>query len=142
MASDADFRSSASRNRYKGVKSLSLEDLADYLQNECDIITKDTEKLLKDSADELKEKIKEDSPYETGEYMEGWVISKRQKPGEVEYIVRNKDKYQLTHLLEHGHDNPLTGNRVNGIPHINKNADDAIRKCGDRIDADTRKAAK
>ena len=139
MAKDADFRTSASRNRYKGSATLTLDNLADYLQSECDAITRDMEKVLKESADELKEKIISDSPVDEGEYKEGWIVSKRQKPGEVEYVVRNKTKYQLTHLLEHGHDNPLTGKRTEGIPHINDNADKAIRKCGDKIDNELKK---
>ena len=134
MARGYDARSSAQRSRYKGASTLKLEDLADYLQGETDAITADMEALLKESADELKDQIKKDSPVDSGEYAEGWIVTKRQKPGEVEYVVRNKTKYQLTHLLEHGHDNPLTGDRVPGIPHINDNADSAIRECGDNID--------
>ena len=134
MARGYDDRSSESRNRYKGASTLKLEDLADYLQSECDVLTADMEALLKASADDLKEKIMADSPKDTGAYALGWVVTKRQKPGDVEFVVRNKTKYQLTHLLEHGHDNPLTGDRTPGIPHINDNADHSIRECGDNID--------
>ena len=122
------------------MAELKLEDLADYLQGECEAITKDMEKTLKESAEELKEKIKADSPVDSGRYKEGWIVTKQQSAGEVNFIVRNKTSYQLTHLLEHGHENPLTGKRTEGIPHINNNADAAIRKCGDKINSDMRKA--
>jgi hypothetical protein len=134
MAKDADFRSSATRNRYTGVSQIKLEDLADYLQGECDAITADMENLLKESAHELRDKIEQDSPEKHGDYKAGWTVTKRQSAGEVTFVVRNATKYQLTHLLEHGHDNPLVGERTEGIPHINNNADVAIRKCGDDID--------
>ena len=124
------------------MAELTLESLSDYLQSQCDVISKDMEKIMKESAEELKDQIMKDSPVDTGEYKEGWIVTKSQKPGEVEFVVRNKSKYQLTHLLEHGHDNPLTGNRTEGIPHINNNADAAIRKCSNEIDREMRKAAK
>lgn len=153
MAKDADWRTSAQRNRYQGVKkfgqTIKLEDLADYLKGECDVITTQMEQVLKESAEELKEKIKDDSPENTGEYKLGWIVSKQSYAANynanrtyasthhaltVNFVVRNKWKPSLTHLLEHGHDNPLIGNRTDGIPHIDDNADAAIRKCGDEIE--------
>lgn len=121
------------------ANDLKLENLADYLQGECEAITKQMEQELKESAEELKEQIKADSPIDTERYREGWTVTKQQSPGNVSYIVRNKTSYQLTHLLEDGHDNPLTGKRTEGIPHIKDNADKAIRKCGDKIDNELKK---
>lgn len=118
---------------------LSLENLSDYLQSECEAITKDIESELKESAEALKETIKEQSPVRSERYKEGWTVTKQQSAGNVSFVVRNKTSYQLTHLLEHGHDNPLTGERTEGIPHINDNADKAVRKCGDSIDKIIRK---
>lgn len=138
MAKDADFRTSATRNRYTGVSQIKLDDLADYLQGECDAITADMENLLKESAHELRDKIEQDSPEKHGDYKAGWTVTKRQSAGEVTFVVRNATKYQLTHLLEHGHDlldsDGVKYGEVAGIPHINNNADVAIRKCGDDID--------
>lgn len=158
MAKDADWRTSAQRNRYQGVKkfgqTIKLEDLADYLQSECDAITVQMEQVLKESAEELKEKIKEDSPKDSGRYRLGWIVSKQSYASDyhanrayasthhaltVNYVVRNRWCPTLTHLLENGHDNPLTGKRTEGIPHIKDNADKAIRKCGDKIDNELKK---
>lgn len=138
MARGYDDRSSATRNRYKGASTLKLEDLADYLQGECGIITSDVEELLEKNANTLADKIEADSPKDTGEYSSGWIVTERQKPGKVEFVVRNIRKYRLTHLLEKGHDlkdkNGVKYGEVPPKPHINDNADQAIRECSDGID--------
>ncbi len=53
---------------------------------------------------ECVKKLRNTSPKKTGDYAKGWVSEKAVAHGNtVDYIVRNKTDYQLTHLLEHGH---------------------------------------
>lgn len=52
-----------------------------------------------------------------GKYAKGWAIKKQGK----QTIVYNRTDYQLTHLLEHGHDLVSHGKKVGfvkGQPHI------------------------
>ena len=72
-----------------------------------------TEKAIKETAKETAEKLQDISPKRSGDYARSWVATK-QKDG---YIVRNKDHYQLTHLLELGHAK-VNGGRVEGRAHI------------------------
>ena len=53
---------------------------------------------------ECVKKLRNTSPRKTGDYAKGWTSEKAVDRGSVvDYIVRNKTDYQLTHLLEHGH---------------------------------------
>lgn len=58
-------------------------------------ITKDTDEISKEAKKQLEHK----APKRTGRYARGFAV-KKTKTGKRVY---NKDRYQLTHLLEHGH---------------------------------------
>jgi type II secretory pathway predicted ATPase ExeA len=68
--------------------------------------------LQRDTAKALVADLKEKSPEKTGAYSKGWRIKKQRNS----LIVYNK-KYQLTHLLEHGHAK-RNGGRVPAKIHI------------------------
>ena len=72
------------------------------------------EEAVKETAQALATDLRETSPKDTGEYAKGWT-ARKEGPGR--YVVYNKKKPQLTHLLEHGHAK-AGGGRVEGIPHI------------------------
>lgn len=72
------------------------------------------EEAVKETAQGLAADLRETSPKDTGEYAKGWT-ARKEGPGR--YVVYNKKKPQLTHLLEHGHAK-AGGGRVEGIPHI------------------------
>ena len=72
------------------------------------------EEAVKETAQALATDLRETSPKDTGEYAKGWT-ARKEGPGR--YVVYNKKKPQLTHLLEHGHAK-AGGGRVKGIPHI------------------------
>lgn len=92
-------------------------------------ITDGIEKDVEDVATEGAEKLKKKSPKRTGRYARGWRVYKN-KGGRV---IRNKDKPQLTHLLEHGH---LTrnGKRVRGEKHIEPVEEYVIDELAKRIE--------
>ncbi|MGN0162667.1 MAG: HK97 gp10 family phage protein [Candidatus Ornithomonoglobus sp.] len=56
-------------------------------------------KTAKDTVKALKEK----SPKKTGKYAGGWTADVDSGILGAQVVVHNKDKYQLTHLLEKGH---------------------------------------
>ena len=72
------------------------------------------EEAVKEAAQALAADLRETSPKKTGEYAKGWT-ARKEGPGR--YVVYNKKKHQLTHLLEHGHAKS-SGGRVEGRPHI------------------------
>lgn len=94
-------------------------------------IKANSDAIAKKHADALAKTVKEASPVGSGNYKghykDGWVSQKTYENvlGSVEYEVRNRKKYQLTHLLEHGHI-AANGVRVGIRPHINGNADAEI----------------
>ena len=57
--------------------------------------------------------LKDNSPKKTGAYAKGWRIT---QVGTTQ-VIHNKTKYQLTHLLEHGHVK-AKGGRVAAKVHI------------------------
>ena len=68
------------------------------------------------------------------DYSKGWTVKKED---EDTYIVHNKTKYRLTHLLENGHVSANqygTGyKRVNGIEHIKPAEQEGIKTFEDEI---------
>ena len=75
-------------------------------------------------AKEIVEEIKAKSPEKTGDYRKGWDWRREERADGyggkmVVYIVYNKDRYNLTHLLNNGHAT-RNGGWVNGDQHITK----------------------
>lgn len=68
---------------------------------------------------ETKDEIKRTSPVGyTGEYKSGWIIRQTRKDlCALSYTVANRNRWQLTHLLEFGHAK-RNGGRVKAYPHI------------------------
>jgi len=91
------------------------EALAQYSAN----IDATMDKVFIETAQEAVSQLKASSPRRKGggRYARGWRIKKVNG----KYIVHNKTDYQLTHLLENGHDIIRNGRKVGSspaIPHI------------------------
>lgn len=105
--------------------------LSAYLSGAAIKIKANSDEIAKKHAQKLAKTIKEASPVGTGmkkgHYKDGWKARKNYAnvEGSFEYEVRNTKKYQLTHLLEHGHI-AANGVRVGVRPHINSNAEEEI----------------
>jgi hypothetical protein len=73
--------------------------------------------------------VKEKAPKRTGDYREGWTIT-REKGGffdrVVKAVIHNKTRYRIAHLLENGYQK-ATGGRVEGRPHLRTAEQEAIR---------------
>jgi hypothetical protein len=77
--------------------------------------------------------VKSNSPVDTGAYRKGWRVKREaSSSGKVRYIVYQKSKPQLAHLLEFGHAK-ASGGRVEGRPHIRPAYDRHVPKMADRI---------
>lgn len=76
-------------------------------------VTDEMEEIKIDVAKETVKQLRNKSPKNSGEYAKGWT---RKKQGNAQ-IIHNKNKPQLTHLLEKGHAK-RGGGRVPGKVHI------------------------
>lgn len=91
------------------------------LSHEIDIIlrvyaentTEELDEIAKQVAQDGVDKLKETSPERTGEYAKNWDLKKVGK----DYVIYNKETYQLTHLLEKGHAK-RNGGRTKKFVHI------------------------
>lgn len=92
----------------------------DYSQDVQDIFNNAIQEVAKDAVKELKRT----SPKRSGAYAAGWASKIERGMFGDKAVIYNKNHYQLTHLLEHGHAK-VNGGRVNGIPHIKPAQDNA-----------------
>lgn len=82
-----------------------------------------TNESIKETAKEAVKTLKKGGPYKnrTGKYAKDWTAGQREKTKSVievqGYTVYNKENYQLTHLLEYGHQS-RNGGRVKAFSHI------------------------
>lgn len=60
------------------------------------------QEVLQDVAKEAKKKLSSASPKRTGKYKRGWKVTLTRRRGFCKVDIHNT-RYQLTHLLEHGH---------------------------------------
>lgn len=83
---------------------------------------------VKDSAKVCRDELERTSPERSGDYAKGWAHRyARDGKSVVGAQVYNKDRYQLTHLLERGHHSPRNGG-ARAFPHIQRAADNAARR--------------
>lgn len=92
-------------------------------------IMKELEKYADLAADELKDAVREtaksvrkdiqsNAPSATGKYKKSWSVKNmREDSQSIELVVHSKNRYQIAHLLEHGHVK-RGGGRVSARPHI------------------------
>lgn len=78
--------------------------------------------VMKQSVTEVSQSVKKDiqvnAPVRTGKYKKSWAAKKVQEnANSLTMAVHSRDRYQIAHLLEHGHAKH-GGGRVQAIPHI------------------------
>lgn len=78
--------------------------------------------VMKDCVAEVSQSVKKDiqenAPIRTGKYQKSWAAKKVQEnANSLTMVVHSRDRYQIAHLLEHGHAK-RGGGRVQAVPHI------------------------
>lgn len=89
-------------------------------------ITDATREAVLESAKVAKQEVQSAAPVDTGKYQRGWAV-KEEAADRLSFdaIVHNRTRYQLAHLLEHGHA-LRNGGRAPAIVHIKPAEEHAI----------------
>ena len=96
------------------LASTIMEGLTEY----ADVTTDLVKQSVKDVSKEVKKDISQNAPKHTGVYKKSWATKKtKETSNSLVMTVHSKNRYQIAHLLEHGHAK-RGGGRVAAIPHI------------------------
>lgn len=100
----------------------SIDDLADLvmdgLREYSELADTAMKKAVHKTAASVRKEISENAPKDTGTYAKSWATKKvAENSHKLEVTVHSKNRYQIAHLLEHGHAK-RNGGRVEGKPHI------------------------
>lgn len=105
-----------------------MEGLEEYKDLSTDAMKEAVEKTAKD----VKKEIQSKAPVRTGKYKKSWKVTKTDENAEKLVMTVHAGRYQLTHLLEHGHAK-RGGGRVAAIPHIAPAESDGVKELEDEI---------
>lgn len=99
-----------------------MEGLKEY----ADLASDDVKKAVRKAGNTVRKEISENAPKDTGDYAKSWSVKKtKETSNSLEVTVHSKNRYQLAHLLEHGHAK-RGGGRVAARPHIAQAEENAI----------------
>lgn len=105
-----------------------MEGLEEYKDLSTDAMKEAVEKTAKN----VKKEIQSKAPVRTGKYKKSWKVTKTEENAEKLVMTVHAGRYQLTHLLEHGHAK-RGGGRVAAIPHIAPAEADGVKELDDEI---------
>lgn len=114
-----------------------MKDIDIEVKDILNVFSADIQEIVRQEIDKSAEEIVADLksnpkiPKKTGEYRKGFRLRKSLGGYNYKVTVYN-EKYQLTHLLEHGHIIPGTGRRTKAYPHWEE-AQALAEKIPDRI---------
>lgn len=119
-----------------GVKC-SIDGLADAimegLKEYSDLASSEVKGAVRKAGKLVKDEIAADAPKKTGAYSKSWSVKATKETSEsLELVVHSKNRYQIAHLLEHGHAK-RGGGRVAGIPHIAPAEEKAVKQLEEDI---------
>ena len=93
------------------------KEIAKAMKDYTDDVKEGIEQEINETAKNIVKDLKSSSPKETGDYGKGWSQKNFKSGTGYEKVVHNRTDYQLTHLLEKGHQN-RDGGRTQGKEHI------------------------
>ncbi|MDE5769577.1 MAG: HK97 gp10 family phage protein [Oscillospiraceae bacterium] len=104
------------------MAGISIDDMAeeimDGLQEYSELADSAMKKAVQKTASQVRKEISENAPERTGKYGKSWAAKKvAEKSHSLQIVVHSRNRYQIAHLLEHGHAK-RNGGRVEAQPHI------------------------
>ncbi len=113
-------------------RRISIDALADtvmeYLNDYADVSAEGMKKAVRKAGNTVKKEIGANAPKDTGAYAKSWAVKNtKENSHSLEVTVYSKNRYQLAHLLEHGHAK-RNGGRVAGKSHIAPAEETGIRQ--------------
>jgi len=118
-------------------QNISIDQLAnaimDTLLDYADAATEDVKQAVKETADSVRDEIRQNAPRNTGDYAKSWAAKKQKESSSaLSLVVHSRNRYQLTHLLEFGHAK-RGGGRVSAQPHIAQAEEHGIERLEENI---------
>lgn len=112
------------------MANIKIDQLADEitkgLKEYADFATDDMKKSVRKAGNAVRKEIAQTAPKDTGTYAKSWSVKKtKETSNSLVVTVHSRNRYQLAHLLEHGHAK-RGGGRVAARPHIAKAEENAI----------------
>lgn len=103
-------------------RRVSVDQMADAISQSMAEYADLSNEIMKQSVAEVGQSVKKDiqgsAPVKTGRYKKSWAVQKvKENANTLVVAVHSRDRYQIAHLLEHGHAK-RGGGRVAAIPHI------------------------
>ena len=103
------------------------------LQEYADVASADVKTAVRKAGKNVKAEISANAPKRTGAYAKSWTVkTEKETAHSLEVVVHSKNRYQIAHLLEHGHAK-RGGGRVAGIPHIAPAEEKAVKQLEEDI---------
>ena len=104
------------------ARTVRIEEMAEEvmrgLREYADLATEDMKEAVKKAGKTVRTEIQQTAPKKTGAYAKSWSTKNtKETANTLEVTVYSRTRYQLAHLLEHGHAK-RGGGRVAARPHI------------------------
>lgn len=88
------------------------------LEKYADLAADELKAAVKETAASVRKDIQAGAPVDTGKYKKSWSVKNVREDSEsIELVVHSRNRYQIAHLLEHGHAK-RGGGSVAAKPHI------------------------
>ena len=92
--------------------------IMDELEKYAELASDDLKGAVKETAASVRKDIQTGAPVDTGKYKKSWSVKNVHEDSEsIDLVVHSRNRYQIAHLLEHGHAK-RGGGRVAAKPHI------------------------
>lgn len=113
-------------------RRISIDALADTvmecLNDYANVSAEGMKKAVRKAGNTVKKEIGANAPKDTGTYSKSWAVKNtKENSHSLEVTVYSKNRYQLAHLLEHGHAK-RNGGRAAGKSHIAPAEENGIRQ--------------
>lgn len=119
-------------------KTIQVGELADAVMKEldeyADTTAENVKKAVKSAGTTVKKEINANAPKDTGIYAKSWRIKQvKETANSLAVTVYSQNRYQIAHLLEHGHAK-RGGGRVAAKPHIAKAEEIGVSQMTEEIE--------